>query len=355
MKKHFFFAQKTPEQIAEFLKGTNLYFNLTDEDFKYLLTLFPVCPDVAQAFFMHTLLPLAKMMAKQFNEAYPMIHFTTTEVATMAYVSFVNTDFASLLAWNEECCCQRWLNLVYPQRCKDTLRKMGITPKTSRTSQKALRLNLLSRSEDECLFIIDHLDDPIMARLLTAIYVERKTPEEIEALTGMDDEEQDKFHKAAANCLRLKVEEHRGIIFYERNGVLVNAAAGLFPSEGKHDELSLSEMVRIDDANFDIADDDGGDDELTEFLRERYPYLNIRAACNQLVDEATAEAKLTVKEAFVWQGRMDGLSSAEIAARYNALMGKNISASNVDNAVQVAKKKIIKVIKAYREQYLMQK
>lgn len=355
MKKHHHFAQQTTAQIVETLKNVDLVYNLTDEDFKFLLTLFPVFPDVAQAFFMHTLKPLAKVQTKELSEAYPMIHFTVNEVATMAYASFVNSDFACLQSWNGKCSCIRWLNIVYPQRCKDALRKMGVTPKTSRTSQKALRLNLLSRSEEERLFIIDYLDDENMARLFTAIYVDRRTTEEIQAITGMDAEEQKAMHNTAAKCLRIKVDEHRGIILYKRNGVLVNTAAGLFPDEGKHDELSSSEMVRIDDGDgFDIASDDGGDDELSVFLRELFPNLNFRAACNQFVSDCTMEANLTVKELFVWNCRMDNLSSAEIAARYKAVMGMEISASNVDNAVQVAKKKIIKVIKTYREQFLMQ-
>lgn len=354
MKKHFPIQHMTAEQIAEFLRSTdNVLYSLTNEDFKFLLTLFTIYPAVAEAFFTETLKPLAHKTAKDLNSAYPMIHFKDSDVASMTYTRFVQENMASLNTWNGECHFVRWLNIIYPQRCKEALRQMGIKTKTSRSNQKSLRLKLLSYTVEERLFIIDHLDDERMKALLTYFYVDRYSTQKIEELTGMDAEEQNATLEAAANCLRVIVDEYRGALYYSHNGVVVNLAAKLFPDNDKNEELSASEICRIDDnENFDIADEEYGDDKLSEFLHEHYPHLNFRAACNQFVNDCTDEAQLTVKESFIWTGRMDNHSSAEIAASYKEFMGKEITAANVDNTVKVAKNKITAIIKMLCRGYL---
>lgn len=353
MKEPFFSQLESIAEVTDKLNCTgNLFGRLTNEDFKFLLTLFTIYPQVAEAFFKSTLRPLAAKTAKELNEAYPLIHITAQEVASMVLACCVNENFASLQAWTEMCRFQRWVNIVYPQRCKEALRQMGIMTKPSRGAQKSLRLKLLSFTIEERIFIIEHLDDERMVCLLTAIYVDRLSPEEIEEQMGMDVEEQEKTHKAAARCLRNIVDEQRGAIYFSRNGIVVNLAAKLFPTNYKNEELAISEMVRIDNnENFDIVDDNDGDDELSEFLRELYPHLNTRAACNQFVSDCANEAKLTIKEAFIWKGRMDNLSSTEIAERYMAFRGKKIANHNVDNAVKVAKKKITAIIEKTRDEF----
>lgn len=358
MKKHFPIQHMTAEQIAEFLRSTdNVFYSLTNEDFGFLLTLFTIYPAVAEAFFTETLKPLAHKTAKDLNSAYPMIHFKDSDVASMTYTRFVQENMASLNTWNGECHFVRWLNIIYPQRCKEALRQMGIKTKTSRSNQKSLRLKLLSYTVEERLFIIDHLDDQRMKALLTYFYVDRYSTQKIEELTGMDAEEQNATLEAAANCLRVIVDEYRGALYYSHNGVVVNLAAKLFPEDNKNEELSACEIIRIDDdndENFNFADEDDGDDELSEFLREYYPHLNFRAACNQFVNDCADKAQLTAKEAFIWNCRMENLSSADIVQRYEDFCGKRILTTNIDNTVKVARKKIIAIINNLRNLYLRQ-
>lgn len=204
---------------------------------------------VAEEFFIHTITPMCNGLAHKIFETYKVV-INVRDISTWVYASMYDggkwTRFRtyrgdqSIFAWTATCASQ----IVFKE-----LDKQHLIPPSSNLNAMNTSLTLKSmQNVEEIQMVIDLVEVPELHSVLTMIYVERMTDEQIMAEKGMSKPLFRKTVRTAETMLKEALIDKESMLVVRADGKIVNLVmeaisdcSGVFQTSSSDDAMAIAE------------------------------------------------------------------------------------------------------------------
>lgn len=204
---------------------------------------------VAEEFFFHTIVPMCKGLTHKIFETYHVV-INHRDISTWVYAGMYDggkwTRYRtyrgdqSIFAWTANCASQ----IVFKE-----LDKQHLIPPSSDLNASNTSLTLKSmQNEEEIQMVIDLVEVPELHSVLTMIYVDRMTDEQIMAETGMSKQLFRKTVRTAETMLKEALIDKESMLVVRSNGKIVNLVmealsdcSGVFQTSSSDDAMAIAE------------------------------------------------------------------------------------------------------------------
>lgn len=231
----------------EFFRKHN--YNLSKDERLALRDAITTYSSVAEKFFFEAIIPMCKGLAHKIFETYKVV-INIRDISTWVYAGMYDggkwTRFRtyrgdqSIFAWTATCASQ----IVFKE-----LDKQHLIPPSSDLSATNTSLTLKSMQYDsERQMVIDLVDVPELHSVLTMIYVDRMTDEQIMAETGMSKPLLRKTVRTAETMLKEALIDKESMLVVREDGKIVNLVmealsdcSGVFQTSSSDDAMAIAE------------------------------------------------------------------------------------------------------------------
>lgn len=204
---------------------------------------------VAEEFFFHTIVPMCKGLTHKIFETYHVV-INHRDISTWVYAGIYDggkwTRFRtyrgdqSIFAWTATCASQ----IVFKE-----LDKQHLIPPSSDLNATNTSLTLKSmQNVEEIKMVIDLVDVPELHSVLTMIYVDRMTDEQIMAEKNMPQQLFRKTVRTAETMLKEALIDKESMLVVREDGKIVNLVrealsdcSGVFQTSTSDDAMAIAE------------------------------------------------------------------------------------------------------------------
>lgn len=247
-------------------------YNLTKDERLALRNAITTYSSVAEEFFIHTITPMCNGLAHKIFETYKVV-INVRDISTWVYASMYDggkwTRFRtyrgdqSIFAWTATCASQ----IVFKE-----LDKQHLIPPSSNLNATNTSLTLKSmQNVEEIQMVIDLVEVPELHSVLTMIYVERMTDEQIMAEKGMSKPLFRKTVRTAETMLKEALIDKESLLVVRENGKIVNIVSealsdctGVLQTSSSDDAMAIAEKQLYTDSE---------ENELQVLLSQYHPSL----------------------------------------------------------------------------------
>lgn len=241
---------QTATQWVEWLKEFHTHsYILSKEERLALRDAITTYSSVAEEFFFHTIVPMCKGLAHKIFETYKVV-INIRDISTWVYAGMYDgskwTRFRtyrgdqSIFAWTATCASQ----IVIKE-----LDKQHLIPPSSDLNATNTSLTLKSMQYDsERQMVIDLVEVPDLHSVLTMIYVNSMTDEQIMAETGMSKALYRKKVRTAETMLKEALIDKESMLVVREDGKIVNLVrealsdcSGVFQTSTSDDAMAIAE------------------------------------------------------------------------------------------------------------------
>ena len=293
---------------------------------------------VAQEFFYETLKPMVNGLAYQVLQTYKTV-VNPLDLSTTIYREFWEEGkFTRLNGYLGDCSLFSWISLGAAQVVYGDLEKLGIIKKSYKKTAKNTSLRLKSiANKDEIMAILDLIAEPCWHDILTEIYVNRTSYENIMIKFDMDETTLKKTINVAEASLKEQLIATEFIIWHrpgtmkgEKDTVVNLVSIALGDVSGNLNTTSFDDALAIAINKFHEMDIY---EEVQEVLQIKYPNMNPEEIWNHFVNDQALVCGMSDDQLTVWIARyINHESPASIAERLG------MRRSNVDNLFSRANK-----------------
>lgn len=241
---------QTATQWVEWLKEfhTNSYI-LSKEERLALRDAITTYSSVAEEFFFHTIVPMCKGLTHKIYETYKVV-INIRDISTWVYAGMYDggrwirfrtyRGDQSIFAWTATCASQ----IVFKE-----LDKQHLIPPSSDLNATNTSLTLKSMQYDsERQMVIDLVEVPDLHSVLTMIYVNSMTDEQIMAETGMSKALYRKKVRTAETMLKEALIDKESMLVVREDGKIVDLVrealsdcSGVFQTSTSDDAMAIAE------------------------------------------------------------------------------------------------------------------
>lgn len=241
---------QTATQWVEWLKEFHTHsYILSKEERLALRDAITTYSSVAEEFFFHTIVPMCKGLAHKIFETYKVV-INIRDISTWVYAGMYDgskwTRFRtyrgdqSIFAWTATCASQ----IVFKE-----LDKQHLIPPSSNLNATNTSLTLKSmQNVEEIQMVIDLVEVPELHSVLTMIYVDRMTDEQIMAETGMSKPLFRKTVRTAETMLKEALIDKESMLVVRADGKIVNLVreaisdcSGVLQTSSSDDAMAIAE------------------------------------------------------------------------------------------------------------------
>lgn len=234
------------EWLILFRKNT---YNLSKDECIALRDAITTYSSVAEKFFFEAIIPMCKGLAHKIYETYKVV-INIRDISTWVYAGMYDggkwTRYRtyrgdqSIFAWTANCASQ----IVFKE-----LDKQHLIPPSSDLNASNTSLTLKSmQNEEEIQMVIDLVEVPELHSVLTMIYVDRMTDEQIMAETGMSKPLFRKTVRTAETMLKEALIDKESMLVVRVDGKIVNLVmealsdcSGVFQTSSSDDAMAIAE------------------------------------------------------------------------------------------------------------------
>lgn len=234
------------EWLILFRKHT---YNLSKDECIALRDAITTYSSVAEKFFFEAIIPMCKGLAHKIYETYKVV-INIRDISTWVYAGMYDggrwTRYRtyrgdqSIFAWTANCASQ----IVFKE-----LDKQHLIPPSSDLNATNTSLTLKSmQNEEEIQMVIDLVEVPKLHSVLTMIYVDRMTDEQIMAETGMSKPLFRKTVRTAETMLKEALIDKESMLVVRADGKIVNLVmealsdcSGVFQTSSSDDAMAIAE------------------------------------------------------------------------------------------------------------------
>ena len=224
-------------------------YNLSKDECLAIRDAITTYSSVAEKFFFETIIPMCNGLAHKIFETYKVV-INIRDISTWVYAGMYDggswTRYRtyrgdqSIFAWTATCASQ----IVFKE-----LDKQHLIPPSSDLNATNTSLTLKSmQNVEEIQMVIDLVDVPELHSVLTMIYVDRMTDEQIMAETGMSKALYRKTVRTAETMLKEALIDKESMLVVREDGKIVNLVmealsdcSGVFQTSTSDDAMAIAE------------------------------------------------------------------------------------------------------------------
>lgn len=224
-------------------------YNLSKDENLALRDAITTYSSVAEKFFFEAIFPMCKGLAHKIFETYKVV-INIRDISTWVYAGMYDggkwTRFStyrgdqSIFAWTATCASQ----IVFKE-----LDKQHLIPPSSNLSASNTSLTIKSmQNVEEIQMVIDLVEVPELHSVLTMIYVDCMTDEQIMAETGMSKPLFRKTVRTAETMLKEALIDKESMLVVREDGKIVNLVmealsdcSGVFQTSSSDDAMAIAE------------------------------------------------------------------------------------------------------------------
>ena len=277
-------------------------YNLSKDENLALRDAITTYSSVAEKFFFEAIIPMCKGLAHKIYETYKVV-INIRDISTWVYAGMYDggkwTRFRtyrgdqSIFAWTATCASQ----IVFKE-----LDKQHLIPPSSDLNATNTSLTLKSMQYDsERQMVIDLVEVPDLHSVLTMIYVNSMTDEQIMAETGMSKLLLRKTVRTAETMLKEALIDKESMLVVRSNGKIVNLVrealsdcSGVFQTSTSDDAMAIAEKQLYTDSE---------ENELQVLLSQYHPSLPFLEQWVLFVVDRAQEMKWSTEEKTVFYER----------------------------------------------------
>lgn len=286
---------------------------------------------VAEEFFYRTLAPMCKGFAYKIYETYN-IEVDIRNIATCIYLAMYDKgNWGRLNAYRGECSLFAWIANCATQAVFTELEELHIIDTSAELSAKNTSLTLKSmHDKDEIMMVIDLVEVPKMHELLTHVYVDRMSDEEVMEKMCISEILYSKTRKVAETMLKECLIREEYMLVERPDGKSVNLVTEALSDLSGMLKVTTSEEGMLA-ANKLFSDTDEFD-EVKETLEQFYPGLPWMEQWVNFVLDRSAELNWNEEDEVVFYERFyhhtDPVSLAKRLGRARTWVDNKFSREN---------------------------
>lgn len=257
---------------------------------------------VAEKFFFEAIIPMCKGLAHKIFETYKVV-INIRDISTWVYAGMYDggrwirfrtyRGDQSIFAWSATCASQ----IVFKE-----LDKQHLIPPSSDLNATNTSLTLKSmQNVEDIKMVIDLVEVPELHSVLTMIYVDRMTDEQIMAETGMSKPLFRKTVRTAETMLKEALIDKESMLVVRADGKIVNLVreaisdcSGVFQTSSSDDAMAIAEKQLYTDTE---------ENELQVLLSQYHPSLPFLEQWVLFVVDRAQEMKWSTEEKTVFYER----------------------------------------------------
>lgn len=294
---------KTCEDWMMWLKGyKNHRYELSKAECLALRDAIRTHSSVAEEFFYRTLNPMNKGFVSKIYKTYNVV-VDVRDIATCVYRAMYEEGcWGRMNSYRGECSFFAWMANCATQSIYAELENLHIIDTSTVMTPKNTSLTLKSmRDKDEQMMVIDLVEVPQMHEILTHVYVDRMTDEEIMDKMGINDVLFSKTLKVAETLLKESLIREEFMLVERPGGKTVNLVTeALSDLSGKLKVTATEEGMLAADKLFS---DSNTCDEIKETLEQFYPGMPWMEQWMNFVLDRSAELNWSEEDDIVFYER----------------------------------------------------